>query len=886
MHPARRLDTPGASALSFRRAETGRQTDVGVPRRDRHFIMNSRLHRLIKGLTGITRKAVRKLHRDIRKPPEKRDILQAGEIPLRIIAASVSDAVLLMDLEGRISYWNHAAERILGYTSREALGSNLFELIAPEAPHHAGRQAMSDFHRTDCGRPAGRVLELTAIRKDGRDFPVCLTLSPVRIKDVCHAVGILRDITDRKQIEESLVRAKEETDRANLQREAAIEHANRMASEAQAAHLAKTRFLANMSHEIRTPMNGIMGMTELLLTAGLSDEKRRFAETLKLSAEDLLRVIEDILDFSMIESEHLDLENLDFDLRITLEDILDILGPRAREKKIEFICRIDPNLPALLRGDPARLRQVLLKLAENAVKFTPTGEVVVSAATESETEDCAQIRFEVRDTGIGIPAEKMNRLFEAFHQIDASTTRSFGGSGLGLTIANRLVEIMGGKIDVKSKEGEGSTFGFTIPFEKQPDSPEAGSEAHRDLSGVRILTVDDNATNRLVLAEHMASWGARHTEVESAAKALDALRDSHAAGDPFRITVIDMHMPKIDGEALGQAIKNDPLLKDTLLVMMTSAGRRGDVRRLKALGFSAYLTKPIKPTQLHDGLVDVLSGRRLSSRSEPVLVTRFTIRESRHKKGRILLAEDNAINRMVAQNILEKMGFRVDAVANGREAVQAMERFPYNLVFMDIQMPVMDGFETTRIIRSGRTKIADPSIPIIAMTAHALQGDRDRCLAAGMDDYIAKPIAPEDLENVLTRWLDRIKKRVQRTPPALKPPALLKDTPVFDKKAFLARLMNDKALAANIVQGFIEDMAEQIESLKQSAGRGDMKDIFLQAHKIKGSAANMGGMAASAAAFQLEKAAKTNKKDEIAQLVLQMECQLRLLKTRLRKAFP
>jgi PAS domain S-box-containing protein len=802
----------------------------------------------------------------------------------KLIFDYAPDAYYLSNLKGKLIDGNKEAEKILGYKKEELIGKNFLalKLISPRQIPKAAALLI----KNTLGKSTGPD-EFVLNRKDGSQVMVEIRTYPIKMKDHRIVLAIARDITERKQAEENLQRAMEDVEQANRRLEASIERANQLAFEAQAANIAKSQFLANMSHEIRTPMNGVIGMTGLLLVTDLSEEQRRYAETVRSSGEALLSVINDILDFSKIEADKLELEALDFDLRATLEDAAELLALRAHEKRLEFIYRIDPEVHTFLQGDPGRLRQILINLGNNAIKFTSRGEVTIEVRLESETKSQIKVRFEVRDTGIGISQDRIGLLFTAFQQVDASTTRRFGGTGLGLAISKRLAELMGGEVGVESVEGRGSTFWFTAVFGRQSRRDRREGLPPVDLRGVRVLVVDDNATNRLVLAEQLASWGVRHAEVENAAGAVDMLRAACAGGDPFRIAITDMQMPDTDGESLGRVIKADPELRDTYLVMMSSFGKRGDAKRLKAIGFSAYLTKPVKQSQLYDCLAMVLGGGAGPAKTpETALVTRHTLKEARRRKVRILLAEDNVTNQEVALAVLAKLGFDADTAANGREAIQTLETVRYDLVFMDVQMPLMDGLEATRAIRSGKTRVPNPRIPIIAMTAHAMKGDREICLEAGMDDYISKPIAPQALAEALEKWVDK----AQEQPPAAPAPGgetePSSSPPVFDRQALSARLMGDADLLQEIIIGFLEDMPRQIQALKRHIDRHDAGSAGNQAHAIKGAAANAGGMALSAVAGEMEKAGKAGRPEEIAALMPELERQFDLLRTRMREGKP
>jgi len=739
---------------------------------------------------------------------------------------------------------NNALLRTLGYSREEILGRTAAEIGLFPDSETVSSTASKAF---DDGRMAD--VEASIRCKDGTTLNGLFSGEAISIQGRQHFLTVMIDITERK-------RAETELRRANALLLEATAQATEMAARAEQASLAKGEFLANMSHEIRTPMNGVIGMTGLLLDTPLSSDQRRYADAVRTSAESLLALINDILDYSKIEAGKLHLEVLDFDLRTLLDDFAGLMALRAAEKRLSFACAVSPDVPSLLRGDAGRLRQVLINLVGNATKFTERGEVTVRVKVERESEQEVVLRFCVRDTGVGIPASRVGALFQKFTQVDTSTTRRYGGTGLGLAISKQLAELMGGEIGVQSEEGHGSEFWFTSRFDKQPQCDAGPPRVPSAFAGARVLVVDDSPVNRELLVAQLAVWQMRSREAEDGPMAVTLLDEAFDAGDPFRLVLTDMQMPGMDGEALGRVVRSDRRFANVKLVMMSSLGRRGDASRLAQAGFDASLLKPVRQSDLLECLSALLGTSDNPPRARP-LITRQSLRDLRRSGVRVLLAEDNITNQQVALGVLRKLGLRADAVANGREVLEALHRIPYDLVLMDVQMPEMDGLEATRAIRAAASGVLDRSVPIIAMTARALLGDREECLAAGMNDYISKPMAPEALSRLLERWIAKLEasRTTSNAPPASSSRAgSAAALMVFDDAALIARLMGDGDLLRTVARSFLCDMPIQIESLRGYLETGDVEGAERQAHTIKGAAGAVGGECLAKVAFELERA--------------------------------
>ena len=733
--------------------------------------------------------------------------------------------------------WSDENYRIFGVDPKEEFDVS-YQAVISRLVHPDDRELVNDATRSAITTKGQFDIYYRLIRPDGEERIVHST-GNVGLDDHGNAIrmfGTSQDVTERKQIETELKEA----------RDVALESAR-----------LKSEFLANMSHEIRTPMNGVIGMTGLLLDTELSIEQRDFAETIQSSGDSLLTIINDILDFSKIEAGKLQFETLDFDLNNAIESTVELLAERAHEKRVELASLVYSDLPTALRGDPGRLRQVLTNLIGNALKFTEFGEVVVRATKESESDDSVVVRFTISDTGIGIPEALQRKLFHAFTQADGSTTRKYGGTGLGLAISKQLVELMGGQIGVNSQPGKGSTFWFTGRFGKQLTRALELQTEVAALENLRALIVDDNATNRKILSHQFDSWGMIYEEADSGMKALELLRAAAAQGCPFDLAVLDLMMPEMDGLELARNIKGDPDLAEMHLVLLTSYGQRGDSTVALEAGVAAYLTKPVRQSQLFNCLAKVINRPMvLGEQSRPSVSTvglaMSYIPEERIDMSDklILLAEDNIVNQKVAVRQLLKLGYRADAVANGREVLEALTRIRYDLVLMDCQMPDMDGYEATAEIR--RREGASMRIPIVAMTANALQGDREKCIAAGMDDYVSKPVRSEELRKVLEGLFAKL--RNNNDSQVVDAEAI----PPVDLNRLYQALGSEPEEFNEILDLYLEHMPLSLEKLRLAIEAGDVGEVHMIAHNGGGTSANCGMTAMVAPLRELERMGREN----------------------------
>jgi PAS domain S-box-containing protein len=747
--------------------------------------------------------------------------LQAQTAELNSLIDNNPVAIVTLNRDHLVRMCNPAFEKLFGHRQKEILNQSLLELVV-------GNEYRTEAEAAQSENVEGKTVHMVTQRRRSDRSLVDVEVFAVPLRVAGKAVGTLvlyQDITERKQVEEALRRAKEN---------------------AEAASRAKSEFLANMSHEIRTPMNGIMGMTELVLDTVLNSEQRTYLNLAKASADSLLSLINDILDYSKIEAGKLEIDAIDFNLGDSLGDTMKTMSLRAHQKQLELAFDIDPDVPGALVGDPGRLRQIIVNLVGNAIKFTEQGEVVVYVKTESRTPDDIQLHFSIEDTGIGIPIDKQSAIFEAFQQADGSMTRKYGGTGLGLTISARLVELMNGRIWVESEPGRGSRFHFiaTFALQKAPFSTVVPKDP-MTLRDMRVLIVDDNATNRQILQKMLENWHMRPTAVDGAANAMIALAEAKDMGESYSLILLDAQMPGTDGFALAESMKNNPDWSGSSIMMHSSSGQRGDAARCRELGVSAYLTKPIRQGEMLDAILTAL-GSRPHDKSAAELVTRHSLRENRYRLH-ILLAEDNAVNQMVALRLLEKHGHTVVVAANGKETLEALENETFDLILMDVQMPEMNGLEATLTIRE-KEKTTGQHIPIVAMTAHAMKGDEERFLASGMDSYLTKPFRTEKL----LALLDEVGRRKVNPEQAL---ILPRDRPVMaeiDLKAALERLNGDRALFEELTQVFKGDCPRIVEGMRHAIVSHDAKKLEHFAHALKGSSATMGAVAVSRLAGEIE----------------------------------
>jgi PAS domain S-box-containing protein len=974
----------------------------------------------------------RALHERLREGSDS--TLQDEQERIRLIIEHALDAIVGMDEWGIIVDWNPSAESLFGWTKEEILGCSLASTLIPPQFRQAHEDDLKKFFDEGQSTIVNQRIEVTALRRDGIEFPIELAIIPIKIGKRQSFSVFIRDISERQQ-QESAIKNSEERFRKFFNhsidaifvldpKEDRIVEANQRAADmleysldelltvpvshihsqefpklesffqtvktngsgwtdvltcqtkfgrrlsaeiaaswvemdgeglliamvrdttdkhhsidlmAQAAELLeqknaelieardkalegarlKSEFLATMSHEIRTPMNGVIGMTGLLLETPLAPDQRNLAETVRSSGEALLTIINDILDFSKIESGKLDFEFVDFDLRIAVEECLDLLSERATNKGLELVGLVSSDVPTGLQGDPGRLRQILLNLVSNAIKFTAQGDVTVRVDRVEESSQDVVLKFHVTDTGIGIPAASQSKLFQPFSQADGSTTRRYEGTGLGLAICKQLAEQMGGEIGFESFLNQGSRFWFTVCLGKPASYSVSLIPNPEGLKGFRICCVDDNATNCELLKQYGEEWGMFVTTVPTSGEGLVVLQEASQDGNPYDLALLDMHMPGMDGLTLGQLIKATPGISEVKLVLLTSLGQRGDGKIAKEAGFSGYLTKPVRQASLKNCLERIMGQKFEDERGQESLVTVHSVNEAAMKTGGyILIADDHVVNQQLTVMMLERLGCKADVVGNGQEALEAVLRRPYDLVLMDCQMPEMDGYEATKRIRrmeflrkierasGGEDEPCPPShdreIPIIAMTANAMQGDREKCLAVGMNDYLAKPLKAGKLVEILARWMPKEEAGEENQDEFRSQDSGKDEAPIMmiaprDASIESARELSCDTLSigtqkvspldrevleeiqslvgpdnpdflSKVLGQFIQEATHCVEAIQRAVEKGDREALAEAAHGLKGISGNIGAYGLAERALRLEQLAKEGRGDDAISL--------------------